>query len=212
MSVVAWTLTLLAVATVAALAVVASHPEALASRRGKILALLIFVALPAAVTLVGANAHMERAKETDFCLSCHVMEPYGESLWLDDPAFLPAKHFQNNLVPRERACFTCHTTYTMFGDVNAKVAGLKHVWIYYTGQTPEKIKLYQPYNNRECLSCHLQARSFVEGELHKDILEDLRANKASCLECHSQSHDIAALATHPRWSAAPAPKTSGATP
>jgi cytochrome c-type protein NapC len=204
MDVTAWTLTLLALATVAALAVLASHPEGLVSRRGKSLALLIFVLLPVAVTAVGTGAHMERAKETDFCLSCHVMKPYGESLWLDDSAFLPAVHYQNNLVARERACFTCHTTYTMFGDLNAKIAGLKHVWIYYTGQTPEKIKLYQPYNNRECLSCHLQARSFVEGELHQDILEDLRANKASCLECHDQIHAIATLATHQRWSAAPA--------
>jgi hypothetical protein len=34
---------------------------------------------------------------------------------------------------------------------------------------PEDIKLYQPYNNRECLHCHLGARRYEEAsEHHKD--------------------------------------------
>jgi hypothetical protein len=34
---------------------------------------------------------------------------------------------QNNRIPKEHACYTCHTDYTMFGDVNAKMRGLQHI-------------------------------------------------------------------------------------
>lgn len=199
MSLAGTALAVLVVATVAAIAVLASHPGALASRRGKALAFLIFFVLPVSVSGVGAMAHMEAAKSTEFCLSCHVMKPYGESLGYDDTAFIPAVHYQNNLVPRDRACFTCHTTYTMFGDVKAKLNGLRHVWIYYTGQTPAKIALYQPYQNRECLNCHAQARSFLEGGLHADVMPELLSNKTSCKECHEQFHDVANRDSHPKW-------------
>jgi nitrate/TMAO reductase-like tetraheme cytochrome c subunit len=196
-------LAVLVAATVAAIAVLASHPEALGSRKGKALAFLIYLVLPVAVSGVGAMAHMEKAKETEFCLSCHVMKPYGESLGYDDAAFVPAVHYQNNLVPRERACFTCHTTYTLFGDVKAKLNGLRHVWVYYSGQVPEKISLYQPYSNRECLNCHAPARSFLEGGLHADVMPALLANETSCKECHDQFHDVANLAAHAQWKGAP---------
>ncbi len=58
---------------------------------------------------------MEHATSTKFCLSCHVMEDFGRSLYVDDPSYIPAMHFQNNRVPRDHACYTCHTDYTMFG-------------------------------------------------------------------------------------------------
>ena len=46
---------------------------------------------------------MERAKETTFCLSCHVMQPYGQSLYVDDAHYIPAAHFQNHRVPADQA-------------------------------------------------------------------------------------------------------------
>ena len=52
------------------------------------------------------------------------MEVYGESLLLADERHLPAAHFQNGRVDREHACFTCHTQYTLFGDMKAKMTGL----------------------------------------------------------------------------------------
>ena len=79
---------------------------------------------------------------------------------MDDKSYIPAAHFQNNFVPRDHACFTCHTDYTMFGDYKAKWRGVHHVWVQYFGKIPkpEDIKLYTPYNNRECLHCHAGAR------------------------------------------------------
>ena len=166
---------------------------------GRILAFLAFLVLPVLATAMGLSAHIEHSKSTEFCLSCHVMEPYGRSLRVDDAAWLPAQHFQNNRVPRDRACFTCHTDYTLFGDAKAKLRGLRHVYVYYLGDIPEKIELYEPYNNRECLHCHAGARSFEESDLHKEIRADLGSSNTSCLECHDAAHNVDELEGKPLW-------------
>jgi cytochrome c-type protein NapC len=69
---------------------------------------------------------------------------------------LAAAHFQNHRVPADEACYTCHTNYAMFGGMKAKIGGLRHIYVYYLGKPPQPadIKLYEPYNNRECLHCH----------------------------------------------------------
>ncbi len=193
---------LLVLITVVLIAILVRHPGAARGPGGKAVAFVAFLVLPTVLTFLGLESHLTRAKSTEFCLSCHVMEPYGRSLAIDDSDYLPAVHFQNNLTPRDHACFTCHTTYTMFGDVEAKLAGLKHLWIYYSGQTPEHIELYKPYNNRECLSCHGDARSFAEGDLHVDILAELKSNETSCLDCHEWVHNVGELDDLPTWQAA----------
>lgn len=192
-------LTILVVFTAAMIAALVVHPRLLRRRAGKAVAFVAMFLLPLLITGMGFALHLEHAKTTDFCISCHVMEPYGKSLNYDDTDHLPAGHFQNRRVPREMACYTCHTQYTMFGDVNAKLGGLKHVWVYYTGQTPEKIELYEPYHNRECLHCHGESRTFIEGGLHADMMGELRANEMSCLECHEFVHDAANADDHDTW-------------
>lgn len=157
------------------------------------------VVLPLTITGIGTAHHLEQAKTTEFCVSCHVMEPYGQSLLLDDGAAVPAVHFQDRLMARETACYSCHTTYTMFGDLRAKLAGARHVYVYYFGTVSDPIELYRPYENRECLQCHGQARSFVEGDLHADLLADLRSDQLSCLECHDMVHAVDRLAGQPAW-------------
>ncbi|MEA2693362.1 MAG: cytochrome c-type protein NapC [Acidobacteriota bacterium] len=185
--------------TIALIALVVLRPSLLAARGGKILAFLAFLVLPVLVTATGLNLHMESSKSTAFCLSCHVMAPYGKSLYVDDKDHLPAAHFQNSRIPRDHACFTCHTTYTLFGDYKAKLTGLRHVYVNYIGTIPKTIKLYQPYNNRECLHCHAGARSFEDDDVHKGVREDLMANKTSCLECHGTVHDVAKVDQLPAW-------------
>lgn len=187
------------VLTVALVGLVALQPALVRGRGGKVLAFVALFVLPLTVTVFGAYGHLERSKSTEFCLSCHVMEPYGESLAVDSGDYLAAVHYQNNLVPQDQACFTCHTQYTMYGDFAAKLNGLKHVWVYYSGKTPETLELYEPYHNRECLSCHGAARSFLEGETHVDFLEELESNETSCLECHDVVHDVANLDGLDRW-------------
>jgi cytochrome c-type protein NapC len=185
--------------TIALIALVVLRPSLTAVRGGRILAFLAFLVLPVLATAMGLSAHVEQSKSTEFCLSCHVMEPYGRSLHVDDGTWLPAQHFQNNRIPRDQACFTCHTDYTLFGDAKAKLRGLRHVYVYYLGDIPDKIQLYESYNNRECLHCHAGARSFEESGLHKEIRSELGSNATSCLECHDAVHKIDELEGKPLW-------------
>jgi hypothetical protein len=132
------------------------------------------------------------------------MEDYGKSLHIDDVMHVPATHYTNARVPRETACFSCHTTYTMYGDWAAKLKGLEHVYVYYLGKVPERIKLYQPFHNRECLHCHEGARTFEEGKTHRSEpgqMEKIKSNQLSCLtaKCHDVSHDVANVAKLEMW-------------
>ena len=188
---------LLMALTAILLGLLTARPGLVASRTGRILAFVVFFLLPAACLWAGMTLHLESSKSTEFCLSCHVMEPYGESLWVDDASALPAGHFQNRQLDREQACFTCHTQYTMFGDYKAKWAGLQHLYVYYLGQVPEKIELYEPYQNRECLHCHGGARSYEVA--HEDYAGELRSNEISCLECHDVAHAVSELEGAARW-------------
>jgi nitrate/TMAO reductase-like tetraheme cytochrome c subunit len=180
--------------------VVSFRVEMTRATSGKILAFIALFALPAIAVRQGFDAHMEQAKATNFCLSCHIMEPYGQSLQIDDPSFVPATHYQNHLVSTEQTCFTCHTTYTMFGDYQAKLRGLRHLYVQYLGTRPkpEDIKLYVPFNNRECLHCHAGMRKFEEATQHRrtpEMLGQMRTNQLSCTksDCHEFIHDVGNL-------------------
>jgi len=182
------------------------RPDLTRVRDGKILAFLGLFLLPVGALWAGFSDHMDRAKSTSFCLSCHTMEAHGRSLYVDDRSYIPAAHFQNNRIPRDRACYTCHTNYTMFGGAKDKFRGLSHVYVQYFGNIPksEDIKLYQPFNNRECLHCHAGARSYVEAARHKkqpDLLEKLNTNQVSCMssKCHDTVHDVSSLADATLW-------------
>jgi len=184
--------------------VLVALPGITVSQGGKILAFLVLFVLPLLCMAIGVSSEVERSKSTSFCLSCHVMEPYGRSLRVDDPSYLAAAHFQNHRVPAEQACYTCHTNYAMFGGVRAKMHGLRHVYVQYLGKLPQQIHLYEPYNNRECLHCHLGARSFEEGAMHNadpDLLPAVKANKMSCLSsgCHQVVHNVGQLSNVKVW-------------
>jgi cytochrome c-type protein NapC len=175
------------------------RPSITAAQGGKIVAFIAFFILPVVATVLGASIHLENSTSTQFCLSCHVMESHGKSLYIDDPGYLPAAHFQNNRIPKEQACFTCHTDYTMFGDVNAKLRGVKHLYVYYFKGAPEKLALYEPFKNRECLHCHATARSYEETSPHQEMKDQLASNDMSCLTCHTKVHDVANLAKTKKW-------------
>jgi len=178
------------------------------SREGKMLAFLALFALPIMAAWTGFSEQMDRAESTKFCLSCHVMEGFGQSLYIDDPSYVPARHFQNNRIPRDQACFTCHTEYTMFGPVKAKIRGLRHLYVQYIKGPPQPaaIKLYDPFPNSECLHCHLGARVFEEAAPHNktpDLLSRIKSNQLSCTSsgCHEFIHDVASLKDDKFWKA-----------
>lgn len=182
------------------------RPSITGTKGGKILAFFALFLLPVLCLGVGTTYHIDRSKQTTFCLSCHEMEPYGKSLLVDDLLHLPAAHFQNHRIPVEEACYTCHTNYAMFGGFKAKMHGLNHVYVHYlkTPPAPENIRLYEPFNNRECLHCHEGARSFEEGPVHTadpGLLAAVKANKTSCISsgCHEVVHNVSTLGKEKFW-------------
>jgi cytochrome c-type protein NapC len=199
------TFLLLAVST-ALVVLVGLFTRVTRSREGKMLAFVALLVLPTLSVWAGFSEHMEHATSTSFCLSCHVMSDYGRSLHVDDRSYVPARHFQNNLIPRDHACYTCHTDYTMFGTVKSKIRGLRHLWVQYVGTIPkpEDIKLYEPFNNRECLHCHLGSRSFEEVQSHHkkpELLDSIKAGTRSCMSsgCHDTIHDVGSLKDASLW-------------
>jgi cytochrome c-type protein NapC len=192
--------TALVVLALAAAAYFVARPAfAGAGREGRSVAFLALLVLPVLAGLAGLGAHLEASKQTSYCVSCHAMKPYQRSLHLDDVEHLAATHYQNARVPRETACFACHTDYTIYGDLHDKLRGMRHLWTQYVSGPRPKLALYRPYNNRECLHCHGGARSFEEAATHRaepGRLTALRENKASCMEsgCHAVVHDVGGTA------------------
>lgn len=186
------------VITIILAALVVARPALTVARGGKVLAFLAFFIFPVFAGLLGVENHIDRSKRTSFCLSCHVMEPYGHSLYVDDSSYIPAAHFQNGRVPRDEACYTCHTDYTIFGGFKSKLRGLHHIYAQYISKPQQPIKLYHPYNNRECLHCHEGSRSFEQGAIHTadpQTMADIKSNKLSCLSsgCHDTLHNVQQL-------------------
>jgi len=189
----------LIVINIGLIALVIFNPKLTKSFSGKILVFITLFILPVLTVVFSITLQFHNSKTTQFCLSCHIMEPYGRSLLIDDERYIPAYHYQNNLISQEDACFTCHTTYTLFGDINAKLSGLGHFFNYYLGGKYEHIKLKNSFNNRECLHCHGEARIFLEGETHNPIMEKLVNNEQSCLHCHGPFHSVESLDHFKFW-------------
>ncbi|HKF23375.1 MAG TPA: NapC/NirT family cytochrome c [Candidatus Angelobacter sp.] len=194
------------VITVLIAGLVIARPAITVAREGKALAFLGLFIFPVVTAFLGVDNHVERSKETSFCLSCHVMGPYGKSLYVDDPAYVPASHFQNHRVPPNQACYTCHTDYTLYtGSIKAKIRGLHHIYAQYIGTVHQPIQLYHPFNNRECLHCHLGARNFEQGTTHNAIMDDIKSNQLSCVTsgCHDMIHNVSHLDQVKMWSPKP---------
>ncbi len=180
------------------------RPAATHGSGGRLLAFLGIFLMPLLITGMAFDTHMETSKQTEYCLSCHTMLTHGLSLYVDDKEYIPAVHFQNHRVPKEKACFTCHTQYTLYGDYAAKMRGLRHIYYQYIGTIPDTIKLHEPYNNRECLHCHEGARSFEEQSIHTGSpgqMDSIKRNEISCLSsgCHDIAHDAMKLDRVQLW-------------
>ncbi len=199
-----WELAVLLVICITLLFHLAVRPQVTRDRGGKMLAFAGIFLLPLAAAGVGINEYLEHSKERSFCLTCHVMGDHGKSLYIDDKEYLPAVHFQNNWVPQEKACYTCHTDYTVYGDAKTKFKALRHIYIQYLGHVPDTVKLYTPYNNRECLHCHGGSRRFEAQDAHRDTDTTLTAimeNRLSCMAagCHDAVHDVKNLKGKEMW-------------
>ena len=172
-----------------------------AQRVGRIVLLVGLVGIPVLLSAGNLSYGVAESSQTRFCLSCHEMQRYGKSLFVDDKQALSAVHYQNRLVERDSTCYSCHKDYGLFGDAKAKLNGLRHVWAHYVRGVPEKITLYKPYPNANCLHCHDDARRFVENPPHRPVLDALTAGSLSCLACHRVAHDLKKVDARSFWQA-----------
>lgn len=191
----------LIVAAVLIFAAYLGAPILVEQRWGRIALLVGIVVVPTLISGASLTYGVRESSTTRFCLSCHEMQPYGKSLFADNRRALSATHYQNRLIDRDRTCYSCHADYGLFGDIKAKVNGLRHVWAHYSGRIPEKIALYQPYATSNCLKCHDDGRRFQEAPGHAPVLRELTEGRRSCLTCHTPAHDMAAVADGHLWQA-----------
>jgi cytochrome c-type protein NapC len=179
------------------------RPSLTSATGWKIVAFIGLGVLPALCIVGGMNTQVQRSETTRFCISCHVMIPYGQSLYVDDPNHIPAQHFQNHRVPADMACISCHADYTIYGPLKDKLQGLKRIYVQYVSTPPDPAAIRMPggFKNTQCLHCHLGARSFEENPVHTAIMDPLKSSQLSCLSsgCHDTAHDIANLSHEKFW-------------
>jgi nitrate/TMAO reductase-like tetraheme cytochrome c subunit len=156
----------------------------------KLSAFVGLLVLPMISLALGNLVGLEQAKKVEFCGSCHLtMAPYVSDLRAPESTSLAALHFRNRWIP-DAQCYTCHASYGMFGDVQAKMAGLNDVYKYYTRTYSIPVRMHKPYQNAECLKCHENTPKFVDSEAHRELLPAIRAGEFSCLDCHGPAHVV----------------------
>jgi nitrate/TMAO reductase-like tetraheme cytochrome c subunit len=156
------------------------------------------VALPLLITGVGTILVFERAERVEFCASCHLtMQPFVDDLKNPKSNSLAALHYRNRYIPDDQ-CYSCHTSYGLFGTVEAKKEGLNDVYKYYTRTFHLPIKLRHPYPNTDCLKCHAGSAKWIAS--HEEYKDALFSGEANCMQCHADSnpaHNIAQNAAPP---------------
>jgi NapC/NirT cytochrome c family, N-terminal region len=178
------------------------RPAFTAGATGKILAFIALFILPVLCVGAGMSVHMQRSEQTRFCISCHAMQPYGRSLYVDNPSYIPAAHFQNHRVPANQACYACHADYAIYGPLVDKMRGLKRIYMQYVSTPPAHITIPGGFNNNQCLRCHAGARDFESNPVHQALMASLTSNTMSCVTsgCHDTVHNIASLDHVKFWS------------
>jgi cytochrome c-type protein NapC len=166
----------------------------------KVLLLFGLGVMPIGVALTGNVAGFEYTLKREFCSSCHVMLPYAEDAADPKSNSLAAIHSRNASFGGE-SCYTCHADYKIFGAMTTKLNGLKHLYYYITeyadsgpyGEKGPRIHLYKPFKNGSCTRCHsTTAPNWLSREEHSGMVEDLRTDAASCIDCHGGAQ------VHPR--------------
>ena len=178
---------------IALLLVAVAHYRRDKPKEWRYVAFLAFCGFPLIFLGTALHANLTEMKEVEFCSTCHVMERYVESLTYDDDEPLSSVHYRNNYVPQESACYSCHTSYAMFGGLQAKTNGLRHVIAYVRGIEADDIELYKPYSNDNCLHCHGPSERFQKAKKHtekENFLADSESGELSCLKagCHDLGH------------------------
>jgi nitrate/TMAO reductase-like tetraheme cytochrome c subunit len=143
--------------------------------------------LPVPVMLLSTAVGLEQSKEVQFCASCHVKRPFIDDLRNPASKTLAALHYKNRYIQREQ-CYRCHTDYGILGTMEAKKAGLGHIWKEASGSYTLPVKMSKPYNFAICLDCHAESARFNKEAAHDGVVKDTVAGKGTCLDCHDAPH------------------------
>jgi nitrate/TMAO reductase-like tetraheme cytochrome c subunit len=163
---------------------------------GKGVLLAGVVMLPSFSVATGMLLVFARAERVEFCGSCHrALQGHVDDMTDPSSQGLAAVHYRYQYIPSNQ-CFECHSSYGLFGTLEAKIQGIREVVRYYTGTYEVPISIWRPYSNGDCLKCHAQselwrARSeHTDGQMQNDLFEDT----VSCMGCHVAAHQVATAA------------------
>lgn len=153
------------------------------------------VTLPVLAFALSDAVLLERSKKTEFCVSCHLMEPLLETARPEDPESLASIHIARGAVPVSKACYTCHSGYGLLGTVDAKIAGVRHMLLTVTGTHSVPLEIHGRFDINSCLSCHAESARFRDQPSHqaRDIQDLLLAGDMNCTDCHVPAHSPEAI-------------------
>lgn len=167
------------------------------NRTTKIVLLFGIGVFPIATAGSGNYSGFEATKHRRFCGSCHVMTPYKADTEDPNSQSLAAIHGRNAQFGHEN-CYTCHADYGMFGTIQTKIGGMRHVYEYlfhFRQLTLEeaipRIHLRQPFKSSTCVRCHTTtAPGWSAVGDHAGLLKELREGSVGCVGegCHGPAH------------------------
>jgi hypothetical protein len=160
------------------------------------------VLLPVFGYVLGNLHVLDESKSVEFCGSGHVtMPPLVESMRTGSDN-LAATHYQRAAVSQKEACYVCHSGYGATGDINAKLAGMNHMFHTITNSQRYPLKMRGTFDISSCLDCHSGVEAFREAKGHKPlgIQEQLMSGEIGCTgSCHERAHPPAALNGTESW-------------
>jgi hypothetical protein len=150
------------------------------------------VVLPTFSVATGMLLVLARAERVEFCGSCHkIMADYVDDMTNPHAGGLAAIHFKYQYIESNQ-CYECHTSYGLFGTVEAKLHGIGEVVRYYTGNYDMPLSMWNPYPNGDCLKCHARSRKWLALEEHVlgTAKQELFNGTTSCMSCHDAAHTV----------------------
>jgi cytochrome c nitrite reductase small subunit len=155
----------------------------------RLMLMIGFLVLSPLAYAINFGLAISGAKPVAFCNSCHVMNAYVEDLQNPDSEHLASLHYQSRWIA-EHQCYTCHSDYGLFGGVEAKLAGLRHIWFYYVAGYELPLKIRGTYDNQRCLFCHGPVKAYQEVPEHEKNAAAIASSGKSCVDgnCHVSPH------------------------
>jgi nitrate/TMAO reductase-like tetraheme cytochrome c subunit len=143
--------------------------------------------LPIPAIFMSTAVGLEHSKQLKFCNSCHAMDPFMDDMKDVASNQLAARHYKNRFIQKAH-CYTCHTNYGIFGTMEAKLNGMKHMWGDFTDHWSHPIEISKPYQYQICLNCHAGAVRFERLEEHDGVIEEVLSGEGGCNPCHELAH------------------------